>query len=190
VDVLVANAALPASGSVLDFEVDELDAALDVNLRAPMVLSRLLAPGMVARGRGSLIFISSVAGKIATRSTAVYSATKFGLRGFAIALREDLAARNVGVTIVNPGFIREAGMFAETGVSLPVGVGTRSPGDVARAVVEAIVDNPAELTVAAADQRLGALLASVAPGAIHFLERNFGGQKLAAQLEAAPRKRR
>ena len=51
IDVLVANAALPASGSLLDFSIDEVDAALDVNLRAPVVLSRLLAPGLAERGR-------------------------------------------------------------------------------------------------------------------------------------------
>src|SRR4051812_36719905 len=50
VDVLVANAALPASGHMFDFELDQIDHALEVNLRAPIVLARALAPGMVQRG--------------------------------------------------------------------------------------------------------------------------------------------
>ena len=72
VDVLVANAALPASGALLDFEPDEIDRALDVNLRAPIQLARALAPAMVERGLGHLVFISSLSGKAtapAARST-------------------------------------------------------------------------------------------------------------------------
>ena len=57
----------------------------------------------------------------------MYSATKFGLRGFSLALREDFRPHNVGVTTIFPGFIRDAGMFASTGVVLPPGAGTRSP---------------------------------------------------------------
>ena len=58
VDVLVANAALPASGRVEDFDPEEIDRALDVNLRAPIQLTRALLPGMLARGRGHLVFVS------------------------------------------------------------------------------------------------------------------------------------
>src|SRR2546421_6431588 len=63
VDVLVANAGLPASGSALVFTADQIDRALDVNLRAPMQLARALAPGMVERRAGHLVFTSSMAGK-------------------------------------------------------------------------------------------------------------------------------
>src|SRR6202035_2228422 len=66
VDILVANAALPASGTLDSFSLDEIDRALDVNLRAPIVLAHALAPGMVKRGRGHLLFMSSLAGKAAT----------------------------------------------------------------------------------------------------------------------------
>ena len=67
---------------------------------------------MVARGPGHLVFISSLAGKAGAPGSSVYSATKFGLRGFGLALREDLADKGVGVSVVLPGFIRDAGMFA------------------------------------------------------------------------------
>jgi short-subunit dehydrogenase len=80
VDILVANAALPASGALESFTVDEIDRALDVNMRAPMVLAHALAPAMVAKDRGHLLFTSSLLGKAASPGTAVYSATKFGLR--------------------------------------------------------------------------------------------------------------
>ena len=59
--------------------------------------------------------------------SSVYSATKFGMRGFGYALGEELRGTGVGVTTVFPGFIRDAGMFAESGTKLPRGVGTRTP---------------------------------------------------------------
>ena len=71
----------------------EIDRALDVNLRAPIQLTRALMPGMVDRRRGHLVFISSLSGKVATARSALYSATKFGLRGFATGLRETCTAR-------------------------------------------------------------------------------------------------
>lgn len=127
VDVLVANAALPASGTLDDYSLEQIDRALDVNLRAPIALAKLLAEPMAARGRGHLVFISSLAGKSAQPGSSLYSATKFGMRGFALGLREDLRDRGVGVSTVFPGFIRGAGMFAEAGVELPKGVATRTP---------------------------------------------------------------
>ena len=96
VDVLVANAALPASGAVVDFTPEQIDRALDVNLRAPMQLARAFVPGMVERGRGHLVFVSSLSGKAASARSGIYSATKFGLRGFAGGLREDLMGTGVG----------------------------------------------------------------------------------------------
>lgn len=103
VDILIANAGLPASGTLESFTVNEIDRALDVNLRAPMMLAKQLAPAMVANGRGHLVFVSSILGKAASPQTAVYSATKYGLRGFAAALREDLRGAGVGVSVVFPG---------------------------------------------------------------------------------------
>ncbi len=127
VDVLVANAALPATGELAEFTQEQIDRMLEVNLRAPIALAHALAPGMVRRGRGHMVFISSLSGKSANPASSLYSATKFGLRGFALSLREDLRRDGVGVSVVLPGFIRDAGMFAEAHVELPRGVGTRTP---------------------------------------------------------------
>jgi len=188
-DVVVANAALPASGPALGFSVEQIDRALDVNLRANMILGRVLAEHMTARGRGQLVFISSIAGKVAARYSAIYSATKFGMRGFALGLREDLAGSGVGVTTIYPGFIRDAGMFAETKVELPKGIGTRTPEDVARAVLRAVDKNPAEISVAAFEQRFAAILGSVAPGALSSMQKLFGADKVGDQMAAAQTKR-
>ena len=84
VDVFVANAALPASGMLTELTQEQIDRMLEVNLRAPMALARALAPRMIERRRGHMVFISSLAGKAASPASSIYSATKFGLRGFAL----------------------------------------------------------------------------------------------------------
>jgi uncharacterized protein len=185
IDVLVANAALPSSGPLLEFEPAQIDRALDVNLRAPIMMAHAAAAGMLARGRGQIVFISSISGKVAAPGTSLYSATKFGLRGFSLGLREDLHGTGVGVTTIFPGFIRDAGMFADTGVTLPRGAGTRSPEDVAAAVLLAIRDNRAEITVAAIEQSLGALLAGISHPLVASIQRTLGGGKVAKAIGAA-----
>jgi short-subunit dehydrogenase len=190
VDILVANAALPAAGTLDSFSVEEIDRALDVNLRAPIVLAHELLPGMVSRRRGHLLFMSSLAGKSATPGSAVYNATKYGLRGFASALRADLRSAGVGVSTVFPGFIRDAGMFAEAEVSLPPGVGTRTPEDVAKAVVRAIEHDRAEVDVAPLTVRAGAIFGSLAPELAASVARRLGSHEIARQMEDGQREKR
>lgn len=190
VDVLIANAALPASGVLDSFSVQQIDRALDVNLRAPIVMARALAPQMVARGRGQLLFMSSLAGKTGTAGSSMYNATKFGLRGFAMALRAELHGTGVGVSAIFPGFIREAGMFAEAQVKLPFGVGTRSPEDVARATVQAIERNRGEVDVAPATLRFGSVFAGLAPELAATITRKSGSDRIAHQLADSQRAKR
>jgi short-subunit dehydrogenase len=190
VDVLVANAAVPGSGPVLEYTVEQLDRALTVNLRAPMVLARLLADPMVARRSGHLLFVSSLSGKSSSAGSGVYSATKFGLRGFAIGLRGDLQGTGVGVTVVNPGFISDAGMFADAQVELPRFVGTRTPQDVGAAVVRGIERDVAEIDVAPLGLRLGATLGGLVPGPALAIQRRLGGDKVAAGMAEGQRSKR
>ncbi|HEX5147284.1 MAG TPA: oxidoreductase, partial [Conexibacter sp.] len=92
---------------------------------------------------------------------------------------------------VFPGFIRDAGMFANSGVRLPPGVGTRTPEDVAAGVVRAIERNKAEIDVAPLSMRAGTALNSVTPpdmGAA--LRRRMGAQRIADDLTAAQRTNR
>ena len=190
VDVLVANAALPAAGPVDDFSPEEIDRALEVNLRAPVQLTRLLMPQMVERGQGHLVFMSSLSGKAASPGSALYSAAKFGLRGFAAGLREDLHGSGVGVTVVFPGFISGAGMFADSGVKLRKGVGTKSPEDVADAVVRGIERGKGEIDVAPVGLRLGVKGAELAPAVGSRIQRWLGGDEMGRQLGQAHRSKR
>ena len=190
VDVLVANAGIPGSGAIGSFSVEQIDRAVEVNLRAPMILARLLSDGMVERGGGHIVFVSSLSGKASTAGSSVYAATKFGLRGFAMGLREDLRPRGVGVSTVFPGFIRDAGMFHDSGARLPSYVGTRTPEHVARAVISAIESDRSEVEVAPLALRLGAKLAGLAPEPVAMVQRRLGASELASDMEAGQRDKR
>lgn len=190
VDVLVQNAALPASGPLFEHTPEEIEAIVRVNLTSPIHTSRAFGISMAQRQRGSIVMISSVSGLIASPGASLYSATKFGLRGFALALRADLAPSGVGVTTIFPGFIRDAGMFHESGAKLPPGVGTRSPEDVARAVLTAIEKNPPEITVAALDQRIAATFGSLFPRVVDLATQHLpAARQLAAEVAAGQRRR-
>jgi short-subunit dehydrogenase len=190
VDVLVANAALPASGRLEDFEPEEIDRALDVNLRAPVQLARAVLPGMLERGHGHLVFVSSLSGKAASPRSGIYSATKFGLRGFAAGVREDVEPLGIGVTVVFPGFVSDAGLFAEAGVKLPPWVGTRTPEQVAAGVVRGIEDERAEVDVAPLGLRLGTRLAALAPVTVARVQRRLGAERIAEALARGQRHKR
>lgn len=168
VDVLVSNAGIPASGRLATFTVEELDRAIAVNLRAGIVLANALAPAMVERKAGHIVFMSSVAGKVPGAGVSVYCATKFGLRGFALALREELWGTGVGVSVVCPSFVTEAGMLAETGIKLSAAAravgGEVSPTQVADAVWRAIARNRGEIDVAPFQLKVGLKLMALAPG--------------------------
>jgi short-subunit dehydrogenase len=164
VDGVVHNAALPGSGPLDDYSVEEIDRVLAVNLRAPIVLTRLLLPSWQERGHGHHVFISSMSAKVPTADASLYAATKLGLRGFVQGLRPELAAHGIGVGAVFPGFVRDAGMYADTGVVLPRGVGTSSPQQVADAVVRTILRDRGETDVAPVGVRATGVLNGLFPG--------------------------
>jgi uncharacterized protein len=155
-----------------------------------MMLARELAGRMVARRSGHLVFMSSLAGKVGPPRGSVYSATKFGLRGFAQSLREDLRPSGVGVSAIFPGFVRDAGMFHDTGTKLPPGVGTVAPDAVAEAVVRAIERNRGEMVVAPVGLRAGAIAAGLAPDLAAAVSRRLGGTGVAEQHVAMQKDKR
>jgi short-subunit dehydrogenase len=174
VDVLIANAGLPAGGTVRDFTHNDVDEAIAVNLRAPIIMARELAPLMQQRGGGHIVFVGSIGAMVSTADTAVYNATKFGLRGFSFGLRQDLSNSGVGVSIVEPGFVRDEGMFADRGARLPWGFRTSTSDQVARAVLRAIERNTAESVVAPLETRLGVALGAIAPQLSARLQKAVG----------------
>jgi short-subunit dehydrogenase len=105
VDVLVNNAGFGWAGPYPSMGTEEVETLVRVNLVAPLVLTRLLLPGMLDRGRGHVVNVASVAGHVGVRDEAVYAATKAGLIAFTESLRYELAGSGIGVTLVSPGVI-------------------------------------------------------------------------------------
>ena len=105
VDILINNAGVGWCGPVGDMAAGQVSEILAVNLAAPIELTRLLLPGMTARGRGRVVFVSSIVGDTAVRGETVYSAAKAGLGYFAESLAYELEGSGVGVSVVVPGVI-------------------------------------------------------------------------------------
>jgi len=189
-DVLVANAGLPGTGLIEQEPKSELTGTIRVNLEAPMLMAREVIPQLLEKGEGQIVFIGSLNAKAATPFTSVYCATKFGLRGFALALREDLHPKGVGVSHVMPGFIREAGMFADSGAKPPPGLGTTSPETVGQAVISAIRHDRAEVEPATMRLRIATGIAHRHPELAARVQRRGGADEIARSLhEGHVRKR-
>lgn len=182
IDILVANAGLPASGRLDGYSAEQIDRALRVNLEAPILMTHALLEDWLARGSGHFVYMSSLNGKVATARASLYSATKFGLRGFSLALREDLRGTPVSSSVVMPGTIREAGMFADSGARMPFGMGTSRPGDVADGVVAAIERDRAEVEVAPRIQRVLTNFAARRPDLAGRIAARTGAVKVAADV--------
>jgi NADP-dependent 3-hydroxy acid dehydrogenase YdfG len=115
-----------------------------------------------------------MAGRNTSRGAAIYNTTKFAIRGFALAHRQDLHGTGVGVSVVEPTFVSEAGMFVDSGAPLPTGVRTVTPDDVARAVIRSIENDVAEIVVAPIEQKLQSAIGLVAPSVNAWLQRTIG----------------
>jgi len=189
-DLLVANAALPTNGDLLEYTPEQLARALTVNLHAPIAMSRTAAIGMVERGRGHIVLIGSLSGRVASIDSSLYNTTKFGLRGFSLGFRQDLAGRGVGVSIVEPGFVREAGMFVESGAKLPGGLRTVKPEQVASGVVKAVRRDKAEIVVAPIELRAGGAVGVLLPSLGAKIQDLGGGAKLAGKMAEGQRDKR
>ena len=103
IDVLVNNAGLESSRLLHQEDVRDIRDVVRLNLEVPMVLTRAALPGMLSRGTGSLVFLSSLAGTSAYPGMSVYSATKGGINRFAGSLRMELRDTPVNVTVVAAG---------------------------------------------------------------------------------------
>jgi short-subunit dehydrogenase len=162
IDLLVNNAGV-ALGGTFEQVSAEFDWLMDINFRAPVILTRRLLPALLAAPGGHLVNLSSLFGLIAPPGQVAYSASKYAVRGFTEGLRHELAGR-VGVTVVHPGGVR-------TGIAEAARTPTGVPPERAAADREsfaALLSYPAERAAAdiltAVEQRRGRLL--VAPSAV------------------------
>ncbi len=178
-DIVVNNAGLEFAGPFLERSADEIAALTEVNLVAPMLITRSALPGMVERGRGHVVNIASMAGKTPFPYLAPYCASKHGVVGFTASLRAEHGEEPVAFSAICPGFISGVGMFGrlQHRVGKPPGVvRTLPPERVGDAVVKAIREKRPEVIVNPPGARLLILLNTLAP-------------RTAARLGRAPRLR-
>jgi short-subunit dehydrogenase len=138
VDVLVNNAGANWSRPLASTPPAEMIGLLEVNLLGAMLLTRAVLPGMLERGHGAVISVGSLSGRVAMEP--LYSATKYGLRGFSLALRRQLAGSGVSVSLVSPGNVRTA-MTAHVKADLP------EPEVVATAVADLVAHPRREVVI-------------------------------------------
>jgi short-subunit dehydrogenase len=107
-DILVNNAGIGLSGRLDKVPRDHWETLMQLNLLAPIRLCNLFIPGMIERGSGHILNVSSLAGWVGSKGMSTYCASKFGLRGFGVALAADLEATDVHVTNIYPCFSQTA----------------------------------------------------------------------------------
>jgi uncharacterized protein len=190
VDVLISNAGIPATGRLDTFSIEEIDRALNVNLRSGMVLARLLAPAMMARKSGHIVFMSSIAAHAVVAGETVYHATKFAIRGFGLSLREEVREAGVGVSVICPTFVSEAGMWAETGLKPDPIAGEVTPAQVADAVATAIRDNRGEIDVMPFQLKASLKVQALAPGLFTAVARSRGATRPNEEQDRLQRNKR
>ena len=105
VDILINNAGWGKRAPVVKGNVDDWDRTFGVNLRAPMILAKMLVPAMIVKGEGAVINIGSVSGKSGEANGAAYAASKFGLIGFTQSLYEEVREHGIKVSVILPGFV-------------------------------------------------------------------------------------
>ena len=118
VSVVINNAGLGKFSKVEDVAIEDWDRQLDVNLRASFLVSQAFIPGMKQRLNGTLAFMNSVAGKKGYPYSAAYVASKYGMRGLADSLREELREDNIKVISIHPGAV-DTPFWDGTGMNFP-----------------------------------------------------------------------
>jgi len=108
---LVHCAGIGEFDNIENMSLPTIEKLININLLSAIVVTKLLVPKLKSKNEGSLVYIGSEAGLKGSKKGAVYSASKFALRGFAQSIRDETAKNNVSVTIVNPGMVR--GRFFE-----------------------------------------------------------------------------
>jgi short-subunit dehydrogenase len=177
IDVLVNNAGVEYVSSFVRAPRDELLETLTVNLTAPMLLTHAVLPGMLDRGRGHVVFISSAGGKIAPAYEAPYGATKAGLIALTQGLRREFSTEPVSFSVVAPGFVAGDGMYqrmVEQGVTSNRIIGSTTVEKIADAVIDAIRRDLPEVVETGAPIKPVLALSELAPRTTERLVSRIG----------------
>jgi len=192
IDLLVNNAGGDPLREFHTMTMEENLRTLQLNLIAPVALTHAALPGMLRRGRGHIVNISAMAGRVAFPYTEVYAAAKDGLIGFTRVLSADYHARGVSASVLILGAIRDAGqgqrMLDESGMKAS---SYMAPAEaVARAVVKAVTKDRVELVIQPGPGRLIRALLDYFPALGPAVNRAAGAtttmQKIIERREAKP----
>jgi short-subunit dehydrogenase len=188
IDVLVNNAGVESVGAFTTYTREELASMVDVNLTAPLLLTHRLTPRMLTRGRGHVVFISSVAGKIGPAFNEPYAATKAGLVGLTQSLRAEYLDHPVGFSVICPGFVAGDGMYArmvQDGHRSNRIMSETTTAKIADAVVRAIREDRPEIIESGAPIRPMLALAQLSPRLIEWLTPRVGITDLFRRVAAS-----
>jgi NAD(P)-dependent dehydrogenase (short-subunit alcohol dehydrogenase family) len=167
VDVLINNAGVVTPLQRFDrLTHEDIETVLATNLFGAITLTRELLPGMIERRAGSVVFVGSVGGRIGLPAAAMYSTTKFGMRGFAFALRREVSRHGVSVILISAGFIRS--QLTESLKGIPL----RPPELVARTIARTL-EHPRPEVVIPRYYRAAIWLDRVFPGAVDRVLRYY-----------------
>jgi NAD(P)-dependent dehydrogenase (short-subunit alcohol dehydrogenase family) len=147
VDLLVNNAGVVERRPLVDTDPEIWERILGVNLTGAFLCTRAVLPSMLERGRGRIVNVSSISGKVGTPLLAAYCASKWGLLGLALASAEELKPKGIQVFSVCPGSVNTE-MLSK---GLPGATPDMEPEDVASVVVFLGTDAPDAMTGAAID---------------------------------------
>jgi short-subunit dehydrogenase len=173
IDILINNAGVGWSGPVGDMAAGKISEILAVDLAAPIELTRLLLPRMKERGRGRVVFVSSIVGATAARGEAVYSAAKAGLQYFAESLRYELDGSGVGVSLVVPGVINTP-FFDHRGRPYGRRKPIPLPAERAAEAIRSALEHDRQVVYVPGWMRLPARMHGAAPRTFGILVRWFG----------------
>jgi len=148
IDVLVNNAGYGRHRRFVDWEIEDMERMMRVNYLGSLYFTKALVPAMVEKGRGWLVFIASVAGRIAPADETAYAASKFAMVGLASSLSLEVEDAGVHVLTVFPGAIRTPFFDEESLARLPA-VARRQmaePEGLVEAIIDALARGKRELT--------------------------------------------
>jgi short-subunit dehydrogenase len=172
--VLINNAALEELGSFAEQDPAVMERVLATNLMAPMLLTREVLPDMLARKRGHIVNIASLAGRTGMPFGAVYSGSKGGLAEWSLSLAAELSGSGVAVSVICPGFVDGTGMFSRKQTPAPKSLGVSHPEDVARAVLRVLETRKLEVVVNPKPVRLLMALRALSPETAVAVARRLG----------------
>ncbi|GAB2627827.1 SDR family oxidoreductase [Prescottella soli] len=184
IDILVNNAGVMPVGGFLDESDATGEMTLDVNVWGPIHGMRTVVPGMIGRGRGHVVNVASLAGKIAIPGLAVYNASKYAAVGLSAAARLEFADHGVSVSAVLPSAVRTT---LTSGIPLGKGLPTVDPEDIAAAVVRTVRTRRAETPVPGYLAALDVGLAVAPEPLMRLIRRVVGGQRALTSVDPTAR---